>query len=301
LLAVIVLAACGGAAEETPAESTAPATPATPAEAPMDDAAALDEMTEYFVTHYNMHHADMVAELYAEDAIFLGADGSVQDGRAAIQTAMVTAMAGSPTLSIDVADRVITDGDAVSYGAWAVETTPEGAPAPMAIDGHFMTVHRKEGGEWRTAAVLTNYDEEPPAEMPRAEDTGEAPPDLTDSALAELAGYYATHFNMGHGDMVASRYAEDAVASFANLPLASGRAAIAEQLNARTAEGDPQITIHEVEAMDIGDGWTLGAGWYEISAATGNSDGAYMMLTRAGDDGNMQIHWAVSNGNPVAQ
>ena len=227
LLMVIFLAACGGPAEEPAAETP---TPAPAAEAPMDDRAALDEMTEYFVTHYNMHHADMVAALYAEDAVFLAADG-----------------------------------------------------------------------EWQTGAVITNYDEPPPPDLPRGEAPAEAPPELTDSPLSELTEYYATHFNMGHGDMVASRYAEDAVAAFANMPMASGRAAIAEQLNARVADGNPQLTIHEVEAMDIGDGWFVGGGWYESSSASGDTSGAYILLARAGDDGNMQIHWVVTNGNPVTQ
>ena len=29
--------------------------------------------------------------------------------------------------------------------------------------------------------------------------------------------------------------------------------------------------------------------------------GGYMMLCRTGADGNMEIHWAVSNGQPVSQ
>lgn len=297
-LAVVVLAACGGTADQA-ADTAAPA--ATTA-APMDDAAALDAMTDFLVTHYNMHHPDMVVdEVYADDAVFLGADGSVQDGKEAIRAAMTTAMAGNPTLGVEVADRVIEAQWAVSRGTWSLETTPEGAPAALALHGNFMAAYEKIGGEWKAKAVVTNYDAQPPAEMPRAEAPAEAPPDMTDSPLAEVAAYYATHFNMGHGDMVASRYAEDAVAAFANLPVANGRAAIAAQLNGRIAEGNPQITIHEVDAQEIGDGWVLGGGWYEISATTGDVDGAYMMLARPGADGNMQIQWAVSNAQPVMQ
>ena len=43
-----------------PEEDEEAADPTVPA--PVDDAAALDELTEFFVTHYNMHHAGMVAE-----------------------------------------------------------------------------------------------------------------------------------------------------------------------------------------------------------------------------------------------
>ncbi len=296
---IVAVAACGGAADEPVADTAAPE---PVADAPMDDAAALDEMTEYFVTHYNMGHADMVAELYAEDAVFLAADGAVHDGRPAILASLETAMASDPTLSLDVADRVIIGDDAVSHGVWGMEMTPEGAPGPLALDGHFMTVSRKENGEWKTAAVITNYHAVPPEGTPVGEAPAEAPPELTDSALSELADYYETHFSMGHGDMVASRFAEDAMAAFANQPALTGRAAIAESMNARIEEaGGPQLTIHEVAAMDLGDGWVFGGGWYEMAAAAGDSSGSYLMLCRAGADGNMEIHWAVSNGQPASQ
>jgi ketosteroid isomerase-like protein len=164
-----------------------------------------------------------------------------------------------------------------------------------------MTVHHKVDDEWTTQAVISNYSATPPEGAPRAQPPAESPPDLTDSPMAELAAFYTRHFNMGHGDVVASRYAEDAVVTFADSPVVTGRAAVAEQLNQRIAAGEtPQITIHEVEAMDIGDGWVLGGGWYELSsAAVGNSQGSWMNLARAGDDGAMQIHWAVTNGHPV--
>jgi hypothetical protein len=165
-----------------------------------------------------------------------------------------------------------------------------------------MTVSHKIDGEWKTAAVITNYHADPPEGTPVAEGSSEPPPELADSALAEVSAYYATHFNMGHGDMVAGRYAEDGLAAFANLPVATGRAAIAEQLNARIAEGDdPQLTIHEVGAVDMGDGWTVGGGWYEMASSAGDVTGSYMMLCRAGEDGTMEIQWAVSNGNPAMQ
>jgi len=299
LFVVLAVAACGGAAEEPVADTGAAAAADA---APMDDGAALDELTEYFVTHYNMHHAGMVAELYADDAVFLATDGSVREGKAAIEAAMEEGMAAQPTLALNVDDRIITGDAAVSRGTWAVEQTPEGADAPVTLDGHYLTVQAKIDGEWKTTVVITNYDEAPPEGTPYNETVGEAPPELTDSPLSELVAYYATHWNMGHGDMVASRYAEDAVAAFADMPQASGREAIAAQMNERIEGGNtPQLTIHEVAAEDIGGGYYIGGGWYEMVADAGNSVGAYIMLVRAGDDGTMQIQWAVSNAQPAMQ
>lgn len=297
LFAAFLVAACGGAAEEPAAE-----TPATEAEASMSDAEALDEQLEYFVTHYNMHHADMVAELYHDEAVFLSADGSVNEGREAIEASMAAAMETmSPTLDLEVIDRVLTDQWAIAMGRWNIEGTPEGADASMMMGGHYMSAHQKVGDEWRTMYVITNYDQEPPPEAPRGEPPAEEPPESTDSPLAELAEYWVTHYNMHHPDMVASRYAEDAMVAFANRPLAEGREAVAEQLAAAIEEGEPEITIHEVDFQEIGDGWILSGGWYEQSTTAGDVAGAYMGLSRPDAEGNMQIHWHVSNGHPVME
>ena len=53
--------------------------------------------------------------------------------------------------------------------------------------------------------------------------------------------------------------------------------------------------------QDLGDGWVWGAGWYEMATSDGNSNGIYGLLARAGDDGNMQMHWVVSNGWPAQE
>lgn len=302
LFAVVVVAACGGAAEEPAVEAPTEEAPAEAAEAPMSDAEALDEQLEYFVTHYNMHHPDMVAELYQDDAVFLSADGSVLEGREAIQASMAEAMANmEPTLDLEAIERIITDQWAVTMGRWSIEGTPEGAEGPMMLGGHYMSASQKVDGEWLTMGVITNYDQEPPPEAPRGEPPAEAPPDVADSPLAELAEYWATHYNMQHADMVASRYTEDAMVAFANRPLVQGRDAVAEQLAAAMEEGEPQITIHEVDYRDIGDGWILSGGWYEQSTAQGDVSGGYMGLSRPDAEGNMQIHWHVSNGHPVME
>ena len=92
---------------------------------------------------------------------------------------------------------------------------------------------------------------------------------------------------------------EDAVAGFAGRPLAEGRAAIEETLNANIEEGGtPQITIHEVAAVPIGDGSFFGAGWYEMASSAGNQIGNYVLLALPDAEGNMQIQWSVSNGIP---
>ena len=228
LFLIVFLAACGGA--EQPAETTEPEPAAEPAA--MDDEAMLDEQMEYFVTHYNMHHADMVAETYAEDAVGAFANATIADGREALAAYMAQTMEQmSPTLALETGDRMIFGDVAITRGRWELQGTVDGEATTA--DGHFLTFASKTDGEWKNNFVVTNYDEAPPADYPWNYGDNEAPPDLEDSPLAELTGYYATHFNMGHGGMVASRYTEDAVAAVANMPLAVGRDAIEAQLTER--------------------------------------------------------------------
>jgi len=291
---VVVLAACGGGADtETPAP--APAETA----APMDDDAALEERTEYYVTHYNMHHPSMVVELYTDDAVVLEADGSVHDGKAAILAAMEADVAGSPTLTVDTADRVIVGDAAVARGTFSVEMTPEGAAEPMTVSGNFMTLHQRAAGEWKIHRLITNFDSEP---APGTEMTGlpaEAPPELADSPLAAVRDYYQTHFNMGHGSMVASMFEEDAVVAFANQPWMEGRAAVEAHLNAEVEAGATGLVIHPVGAEDLGEGWAIEGGWFEINTAGGMVNGTYMVLGRQQDDGAYRIHWSLANGHPA--
>ncbi|HEX9699841.1 MAG TPA: nuclear transport factor 2 family protein [Acidobacteriota bacterium] len=297
LLAVFVvvgLAACGGGADT---ETAAPA-PAETA-APMDDDAALEERTEYYVTHYNMHHPSMVVELYTDDAVVLEADGSVHDGKAAILAAMEADVAGSPTLTVDTADRVIVGDAAVARGTFSVEMTPEGAAEPMTVSGNFMTLHQRAAGEWKIHRLITNFDSEP---APGTEMTGlpaEAPPELADSPLAAVRDYYQTHFNMGHGSMVASMFEEDAVVAFANQPWMEGRAAVEAHLNAEVEAGATGLVIHPVGAEDLGEGWAIEGGWFEINTAGGMVNGTYMVLGRQQDDGAYRIHWSLANGHPA--
>ena len=79
LFAVVAIAACGGAAEE-PATGSAD-TAAVADETAMDDGAAIRALVGDIVLHYNMHHASMVADFYTDDAVVLGANGSVLRSR----------------------------------------------------------------------------------------------------------------------------------------------------------------------------------------------------------------------------
>ena len=300
LFAVVAIAACGGAAEE-PATGSAD-TAAVAEEAAMDDGAGIRALVDDIVLHYNMHHASMVADFYTDDAVVLGANGSVLMSKEDRVASLEGAMAGNPTLAVDVSDVMVFGDNAVARGSYSIEVAPEGMD-PASFSGSWMAGYAKADGAWKSEVLLTNYDTDPPENRPDPiAPEGPPPPDLEDDPMAELMGYYATHFNMGHGGMVASRYAEDAVAAFAGGPSMDGRSAIEERMDARIAElGSPQLTIHQVAAEEIGDGYVFGGGWYEMSSDSGDSTGSFLVLASAGDDGNLQIQWTVSNGLPIEQ
>ena len=93
LALLLPFAACGGdAAEEAPA--------AEETMAAVSDEQALADLREYWQTHYNMHHASVVAGVYTEDAWSLPAAGGLLEGRAAIEADLESAMAASPTATI---------------------------------------------------------------------------------------------------------------------------------------------------------------------------------------------------------
>ena len=292
LLAVVAIAACGGAATEEQVEVAE--------ELPMDDAAAIAAMIEEYKLHFNMGHGSMAAD-YHTDGVFLPSDGSLlrtTESRVAWYEAQV---GGNPQNQVSADDVLVLGDSAVAHGSYSepghTTGTPEGEPVTSA--GNWMTRLNKVDGNWRWAVGLSNWDTAPPEDLPAPlRDEGSA--EVEDSLIAELMGYYGTHFNMGHPGMVASRYAEDAVAAISGRPKMVGRAAIEEDMSARMeAAGNPQLTIHVAGAQDLGDGYVFGGGWYETAADSGNQAGSFLVLARADDDGNMQIQWTISNGLPT--
>src|SRR3970040_1948271 len=98
LVAGLAAACAQEAAEQATAE---------PAAEMSADETALEQLRADYVTHYNLHHAPMVAEMFTDSAYFLAADGSVQEGRAAVQASLEAAMAGLPTLSLTTGETLV--------------------------------------------------------------------------------------------------------------------------------------------------------------------------------------------------
>ncbi len=297
VLASLAVAACAGdAGQEGMAEDAA--VEMSPMAA---DEAAIDQIRMDYVEHYNMHHPDMVAALYADSAFWLGADGRVSMGKEEILAGLTDAMAGSPTLDLTSDETMVMGDNAVARGQYTVSVTPEGAAEPMTLAGAYMTYFVRVDGEWKINGALTNYNAAPPEGLPYAEGTSDEPPP-EEGTMGELITAYETHFNLGHASMVADLFTEDGVAGYGNLPVRTGRAGIETTLNERLAIS-PQIDLHDVGTIELGGGWALDGGWYELTATTeagpANTQGGYLILARQAEDGTWKIHWAFSNSQPA--
>lgn len=291
VLLALFAVSCGGDAGE-------------PAAAGMSsDDQALAELREAWALHYNLHHASMVADYYAEDAVVLAADGSVTEGRDAIAADLEAQMEGSPTVTLPPpgAGETMVFGDrAVSMGSYEIETTPAGSD-PMSISGSYIISFSKESGEWKIASIVTNYDS-PRPEGWAYESMGDEPPE-DEGTMTDLVEGYARHWNLGHPSMVADYYTEDARVAYSDSPVVTGRAAVASELEESITENPSQLTIHDVATWELGEGWALDGGWYQMDAPDGGDPmlaGTYLILCKQAEDGSWQIHWAVSNGHPLA-
>lgn len=298
LLAGLFVLAVGCAPADTDTDEAMPQDEA-PADATMAAEEAIESLRADWVTHYNLHHPDMVADFYADSALILNADGAVDEGRDAVAARLTEAMAGSPTATVTTGD-IMTFGDqGVAWGTYQVEATVE--EQPMTMSGTYLGYFVPEGGEWKIAAMITNYDAPRPEGWVWAEAPAEAPPE--ESTMTEVITAFEEAFNQQQVDALAGMYADDAVVAYADGPVLRGRDAVAASFTERFGEGAVTIDVHGVGTMDLDATHRLDGGWYEMTdPASGQvvQTGMYMNLLEQAGDGSWQILWGVSNAQPPA-
>lgn len=251
--------------------------------------------------HYNAGHAPMVADLYTDDAILLGANSAVSTGREAIIASMDGFMnAFSPTLAINPIEQIAAGDWVVDRGSYTQEVTPEGGEA-VTLSGYYLSLSRRTDDGLRLHRLAVNIDAPPtiPIPGPAMMET-EA---ISDGPLAEVIASYAEHYSMGHAGMVADLYTEDAVTMFAEQPAASGRDAIEAAIAEVIAEASPTLTIMDSETLMLGEGLAMDRGHFTMEwTVEGESvtrSGTYMVLCRETTDG-WKLHWGLSNFAPIA-
>lgn len=301
-LALAILAAAGCSAGESDALPESADADATPAAETTADAAvmAVDAVREAWVTHYNLHHPDMVADLYAPEAMVLHADQSVYEGRDEVEAWLVETMTSDPTATVTGLETLVFGDRAVTMGTYQVDgTSPEGGA--VQFSGHYMNVMTRMDGEWLIEGSITNYD------APRPDDwvwgamgEGEEPPP-EEGTLQELVEAYETHWNLQHPDMVADLYTEDAKTAFADEPFREGRTALATRMAEVLAE-PTVLDVHDVGTVELDEDHRVDGGWYELRAGEGGDvvqSGMYMLLAERQADGSWAIQRMVTNGRPM--
>ena len=123
-------------------------------------------------------------------------------------------------------------------------------------------------------------------EMTEAMDDAPAMPDA-DAAMATITDYWQTHYNMGHGSMVASKFVEDGVLWGSSGAMLYGREAIGEGLQSRMDAGSSEIAIHPGAAMGFGD-QVVARGHYVLTGGDARNSGYYIGVAE-----NVDGEWAL--------
>lgn len=260
---------------------------------------SLDALRDEWVARYNAGDADAVAALYTDSAWILNADQSVDMGPEALATSVREAMAGSPTSSVTTEDRIVMGDQAVAWGNYDVEATPEGGEA-MSWSGAWIGYFKQIDGEWKIDGMLTNYGAPPPEGMPWGQPPEETPEE--ESTLGDLITRYETAFNAHDPAAVADLYTDDATVAFSFGPVMHGQDAVASDLETRFGEGTVSLDVHGVGTVDLDADHKIDAGWYELTdTASGESvqTGMYFNLVQRAADGAWKIKWGMTNGMPA--
>lgn len=117
------------------------------------------------------------------------------------------------------------------------------------------------------------------------------------AALAAVADYWQTHYNMGHGSMVASRYVDDGLLWNGAGAMLYGTEAIAAGLQVGIDATGSQIQLDQEEALVFGD-MAITRGSFTMTGTLDGSEvtntGYYMSLAE-NVDGEWKLHGGVSN------
>ena len=290
LLIVVFPAACTTAED---AASDAETVAAVDASA---DDAALTALRESYTEHFNLGHADVTAAMYADDAVTIFANGGVQIGREEIQAGLAESMDAFGVLALTRDDLHLAGDNAVARGAFSSTTAVEGTD-DVVVSGHYMTWFTRVDGEWKVQVVASNYDSPQAAEAYTGVVSANVD-DEEDDGMDGLMTAYEASWAAGDVAALGMLYTEDAYVSGPDRAPVQGRAAIEASLAERVSG---TLDIHAKGTEDLGDGWAVNGGWYEMMDDSGHNVGNYLLLARATEDGGHQIHWLVSNGRPAPE
>ncbi|MFV1988761.1 MAG: nuclear transport factor 2 family protein, partial [Gemmatimonadota bacterium] len=282
-LAIAALACTAETADE-------PATAEDPQEyASNADAASIASFVNDWQTHYNMGHGAMVAGYFSEDGLMWSGSQGMIHGSQTIAAALQGEMdLASPQITIGVDDQVIRGNFAVVRGTYSAEGTIDGEVT--ANSGQWMSFNEMIDGEWKVHGLISNIGEG--QEAPGFQSTEMPEPHESAAMGAEGASFFETHFNMGHPDMIAERYAENAVLMGTTIDY--GRDALIANLTELTDAG-AQVTITPFASSELGDDYVMSIGTYTMEIDGAASTGHYSNLALKTEDGSLRTLWSLTS------
>ena len=117
-----------------------------------DKAAIRGLMEQQFAEFYTARDAEAVAQLFTEDALFIGPDGQLLEGRQEILAFFQEHFEESLPLSMEVIETVVVNDTASSTNRYVV-TGPEGATV---VEGYGLSIWNRIDGEWRWHRSIAN-------------------------------------------------------------------------------------------------------------------------------------------------
>lgn len=161
-LGLLITLAAGCKPAANPADTTAVA--AMPAQASAADIIAIRDASKAWYGHYNAHHPDSVAALYADDAVLMMPGAPAARGRDAIKAAYEKDIAASEKSGIS--DNQGKDSEVSVSGdiGWESNTYTLTDKAGKQIEaGKYVTVFARKDGKWMIVRDIWNSNGTSPA------------------------------------------------------------------------------------------------------------------------------------------
>ena len=156
-LAIIFAVGC------KPAEQPASTPAATAPQASAADVVAVRDIARAWYAHYNAHHPDSVAALYADDAVLMMPGAPLISGRSAIRDAYAKDIAAAEKAGIS--DNQGKDSNISVSGdiGWESNTyTITDKTGKQLEAGKYLTVFGRKDGKWMIVRDIWNSDALPP-------------------------------------------------------------------------------------------------------------------------------------------
>lgn len=120
----------------------------------MPTEADVQRIADQWVEAAEAHDAGGIASLYTEDAVFIGVEGQVMEGRQAIEEGMATGLEDLASMGVEATDRVLGTEMIAEIGTYT-QTFQAGEGQEQTVSGRYLVVlKRQPDGSWKIAQHL---------------------------------------------------------------------------------------------------------------------------------------------------